>query len=61
MDGRVRRILNRFDIEEKTVVKLVEAGFDLSHKIKFASDSDLKKVEGIGDATVAKIREAMKK
>lgn len=43
-------------LPQATIDALAAAGFDSAEKIAAASDDDLKKVPGVGDATVAKLR-----
>jgi len=59
MDARAKK-LTHFGIEKGIAEKLVNAGFDLPKKIKNATNAQLRQLEGIGDATVAKIRIAMR-
>lgn len=39
---------------------LIKAGYDTPQKVRDAADSDLAAIDGVGEATVAKIREAQK-
>lgn len=41
-------------------MQLIKAGFDTTDKVAAAGDEELAAIEGVGDATVAKIREAVK-
>ena len=46
-------------VSDDDVGELVKAGFDTPRKIKAATDDDLKKVRGIGQAKLDKIRGRM--
>jgi len=46
---------------DEDVQELVKAGFDTPRKIKEAKDDDLKKVKGIGQSKLKKLREKMPK
>ena len=55
MDQRVQK-LGRILRDNSTAQALVESGFDTPRKIKKATDSALRKVRGVGAATLASIR-----
>lgn len=40
-------------------MQLIQAGFDTKSKLRKASDDELQEIEGIGEATVKKIREQL--
>lgn len=60
MDQRVHRLVNHFDLTEEIATKLVIAGHDTPRKIKYAPDSILRLIPGVGRATVADIRKKIK-
>ncbi len=47
-------------IPDSTMQALAVAGYDTPEKVRAASDDDLKRVPGVGDAMLARIREATK-
>ena len=60
-DARALRIERRVQgcIALLLIEQLVVEGFDSPRKIKAASNAELKAVRGIGDASVALLREAL--
>ena len=60
-DARALRIQRRTRgcVALLLIEQLVVDGFDSPRKIKAASDSELKAVRGVGDASVAALREAL--
>lgn len=61
VDARALKIERRIRgcVARGLIEQLVVDGFDSPRKIKAASDSELKAVRGIGDASVALLREAL--
>ena len=58
MDARVQKLAIKLG-DSELAETLVEAGFDSPAKVRKAKDADLKKIKGIGDATVGKLRKAL--
>ena len=58
MDQCILRLEHR-GLDASTAQKLVDAGYYTPRMIKAASDRELKAIPGIGDAAVARIREAI--
>ena len=60
-DARALRIQRRTRgrVALLLIEQLVVDGFDSPRKIKAASDAELKAVRGVGDASVAALREAL--
>ena len=47
--------------DEELAAKLTEAGYTNPRKIRNASDKDLRAIPGLGQATLAKVREKFPK